>query len=205
MKSYPHILNSKGTNFRQFTAYVFDKIDGSNLRFEYSRKRGWYKFGTRNRLFDETDDVFGPAKVLFLESMGKEIQDMAKYHGWDSIVAFAEFAGPNSFAGKHVATEAKELWLFDIALNKKGILGPSEFLTKFSHCHIPHCLGRYNWTREFVEQVRLGQIQGITFEGCVGKSGEGHDLIMAKAKTQAWIDKVKAQYSQDEAEKIINS
>ena len=29
---------------------AFDKIDGSNLRFEWSRKRGFYKFGTRKMI-----------------------------------------------------------------------------------------------------------------------------------------------------------
>lgn len=40
----------------------------------------------------------------------------------------------------------------------------------------------------------VGEMVIPTFEGVVGKAGEGHKLIMAKAKTQAWLDKVKALY-----------
>lgn len=36
---------------------AFDKLDGSNLRFEWNKKQGWYKFGTRNRMFDRSDKV----------------------------------------------------------------------------------------------------------------------------------------------------
>jgi hypothetical protein len=31
---------------------AFDKLDGSNMRFEWSPKRGWYKFGSRGQLID---------------------------------------------------------------------------------------------------------------------------------------------------------
>ena len=43
----------------------FNKLDGSNLRFEFSFKGGWYKFGTRNRLFDKSDKDYGQAIDLF--------------------------------------------------------------------------------------------------------------------------------------------
>ena len=71
--------------------------------------------------------------------------------------------------------------------------------------NIPNIIGEFDWTLDFIDQVRNGEIEGITFEGVVGKSGEGHKLLMAKAKTQAWVDKVRSKYSPDEAEKIINS
>lgn len=52
-----------------------------------------------------------------------------------------------------------------------------------------------------------GEIEGVIFEGVVGKAGHGktHDLVRAKAKTKAWIDKVKARYAPDEAERIVRS
>ncbi len=40
MKSYPSILGSTGQNFTEFDSFVFDKADGSNLRFEFSKKQG---------------------------------------------------------------------------------------------------------------------------------------------------------------------
>lgn len=45
----------------------------------------------------------------------------------------------------------------------------------------------------------------MTFEGVVGKSGARHELLMAKAKTRAWIDKVLAQYGEIEGKKLVDS
>jgi hypothetical protein len=61
------------------------------------------------------------------------------------------------------------------------------------------------WTRGLVERVRNGQIDGITFEGVVGKAPGKQGPIMAKAKTQAWLDRVAALYSPEEARRIIES
>lgn len=50
---------------------MFDKIDDSNLHFEWNRKRGWHKFGTRTRLFNEADWQFGRAIPLFQRSLAE--------------------------------------------------------------------------------------------------------------------------------------
>lgn len=101
MKSYPSILNCTGSNFREFDSYMFDKIDGSNLRFEWARKTGWSKFGTRHRLFDETDKDFGAAIPLFLNSLSEPLEKIIKDNRWEKVIVFCEFWGKNSFAGKH--------------------------------------------------------------------------------------------------------
>ena len=97
--------------------------------------------------------------------------------------------------------------LIDVTPYKQGILGPAEFVKLFGDLPSAKLLGRFNWTRGFVERVWNGEIEGVTFEGVVGKTGHGktHDLVMAKAKTKAWIDKVKARYAPDEAERIAKS
>lgn len=207
MKHYPSIPRSTGQSFREFEAYVFDKLDGSNLRAEWTRKKGWGKFGTRERLFDESDEVFGEAIKLFTETIAPNVDPIVHDNRWDQVTVFMEFYGPQSFAGQHVKEDPKTLTVFDINPYKKGILGPREFLDLFKRVpHVtPRYLGRMNWTRGFVEEVRLGKIPGITFEGVVGKAGEGHKLIMAKAKTQAWVDKVHAQYGEENGDKIVNS
>ncbi len=205
MKLYPSISRSTGQDFRQFEAYVFDKLDGSNLRVEWTRKRGWFKFGTRQRLFDETDEVFGEAIPLFRNTLADDLEKVARDERWNMITVFMEFWGDGSFAGDHVAGEPKRLTVFDVNPYKKGILGPKHFLKLFGHLPIPKFLGRYNWTRGFVDRVRAGDVEGITFEGVVGKGGDGHKLVMAKAKTQAWIDKVLEKYGIEQGQKIINS
>jgi hypothetical protein len=202
MKSYPSIPR----DFSEFEAYVFDKLDGSNLRFEWSRKGGWNKFGTRNRLFDETDDIFGPALPLFYQTLAKELHDIFKSERYERAVVFCEYWGENSFAGLHEPGDVKNLTLFDVAPHKQGILGPKEFLKLYGHLNVPRFIGRLNWTRGFVERVWNGDVEGVTFEGVIGKSKHSHhDLIMCKAKTKAWIDKVKSRYSAVEAQMLINS
>ena len=46
---------------------AFDKMDGSNLRFEWSKKRGFYKFGSRNVMIDENHEQFGKGVTIFIE------------------------------------------------------------------------------------------------------------------------------------------
>lgn len=194
MKSYPSIPSSTGQSFFEFDAMIFDKIDGSNLRFEWSKKKGWYKYGTRTQMIDHTDPVFGPAIDLWKSTTGADLARIALDRKWDHVLAFAEFWGSKSFAGTHDLTEPHQLTLFDIAINKKGIVGPQTFLKYCGTLNTPRYLGRHHWTREFVASVKRGELLNITFEGVVGKAGDGHKLMMSKAKTQNWIDAVHGKF-----------
>jgi len=207
MKSYPEIPNSNGTKFQRISdAHVFDKLDGSNLRFEWNKKKGWSKFGTRNRLFDETDLDFGPAIKLFADTLATPLEAIIAGERWDRVIFFAEYWGVHSFAGKHLIGEPMDLTLFDAAPYKKGLIGPKEFLKLFpDKVPTPRYLGQCNWTRTVVDTVRKGEMSGVTFEGVVAKAGIGHGLIMTKAKTQAWIDRIKETYAASEANSLIYS
>ncbi len=205
MKEYPSIPRM-GRTSPQIDMYTFSKEDGSNIRSEWIKKNGWYKFGSRTRLLDETDELLGGAKTLFMETWSEPLTKIAVDQRWEQVIVFFEYWGENSFAGTHVPEEPKNATLFDVAPYKKGILGPKEFLKLFGHFdNIPRYLGVKKWTPGFVEQVRLGQIEGASFEGVIGKAGEGHNQVRAKAKTQAWIDKVRALYAPELAEKLVNS
>lgn len=202
MKTYPSIPR----DFMNFTAYVFDKIDGSNLRFELSQKKGAWKFGTRKCLFDESHPEFGGAIQLFKDTFEDEILDFMKANRIEKATAFAEYWGDNSFAGQHDDTDIKRLTLFDICIHKKGFLSPRAFLERFQHLDTPRFLGVWNWTRDFVDQVWEGELEGVTFEGVVGKHvRKGNHIVMRKAKTKAWIDRVKNTFSEDEASRIVES
>ncbi len=204
MKSYPSIAASTGQNFRAFKAHVFDKLDGSNLRWEWWGKRGWYKFGTRSRLFDESDPDFGPAIEIFMRDFADPLAKYARKERWSSCVAFTEFWGENSFAGVHDPKDQKNLTLIDLNVYKKGFVDPRRFVELGSIVPTANYLGYFNWTRGLVETVRNGELD-VTFEGVVGKCMNGRKRIMAKAKTQAWVDKVRLLYEPVEAEKIIQS
>src|SRR5579862_2894932 len=121
MKSYPSIPKIINTDKPVF---VFSKYDGSNLRFQWNQKQGWYKFGTRTHLFDKTDKTFGCAIPIFQATLACQLEQIAKQNKWQELTVFAEFWGENSFAGSHVQDDTKYLTLFDAAPYKKGILGP---------------------------------------------------------------------------------
>ncbi len=102
--------------------------------------------------------------------------------------------------------DEKFLTVFDAVPEKRGFLSPTEFRRTFED-DVPTAryLGIHNFTRGFVERVRLGDLQGMTFEGIVAKSGERHKILRAKAKTQKWIDRVIAIHGEAAAQKIIES
>lgn len=215
MKDYPSIPGSNGTSFREIPdAYVFDKLDGSNLRFEWSRKRGWHKYGTRTRLLDEKDWQFGRAIPLFHRTLAEPLAKVIHDERWESCIVFCEHWGPNSFAGNHHKGQVPldpddQMYntIIDVAPYKKGILGPNEFLKLFGDLPTAKFLGRFNFTRGFVERVWDDEIPNITFEGVVAKAGHGqtHNLVMGKAKTKRWIDAIRARHTPEDAEKLIRS
>jgi len=120
-------------------------------------------------------------------------------------VAFTEFWGQNSFAGLHDLQDEKHLSLIDMSVLKKGFMHPKDFAKLGTIVPSAAYLGKVNWTRGFVDQVRNGELEDVTFEGVVGKCMTGRKRIMAKAKTQAWVDKVRSLYEPIEAERIIQS
>lgn len=88
MKTYPSIPKAMGC---EGFLHTFDKIDGSNLRFEWTKKRGWFKFGTRKCLFDESDQVFGAAIHIFNDTLAKPLEKIIVAQSWQKVVVFAEF------------------------------------------------------------------------------------------------------------------
>ena len=61
MKAYPTIeykINGK------IPVYAFDKLDGSNIRAEWTIKNGFHKFGSRRRLLDPNEEPLGEAVKL---------------------------------------------------------------------------------------------------------------------------------------------
>jgi hypothetical protein len=204
MKTYPSIV-SAGRKPPNESLYTFAKLDGSNLRFEWHRKRGWNKFGTRTRLFDHTDPIFGCAIDLFLNKYSDELEKIFKKQNYEEATSFCEFCGENSFAGKHVLDETKNVTLFDVDVFKKCIIGPRQFLDLFGHLDHAAYLGKHIWDQEFIEAVYNKEIDGITLEGVIGKTGESHQLKMYKAKTKEWLDLIRARYSEEEANQLINS
>lgn len=199
MKEYPSILGPQGDFGKACIA--FSKLDGSNLRFEWTPKSKWAKFGTRTRLFDQNDPVFGSAVGLFMttlaEGVEKVIRDTKEYRNNERVTVYCEFFGPTSFAGLHdlvLPNDPKEIVLFDVNLHKKGILGPREFVKSFGHLKIPPVVYEGNFNQQFIDDVRQGKYRVV--EGVIAKGGSGHDLWMRKVKTFAYLDKLKQVFKE---------
>lgn len=193
MKEYPSIQ----ADVVHDAIYAFDKLDGSNIRAEWSRKQGFYKFGKRHGLVDETDPLLGEAKGLVLASHAEELSKIFRDQRWQHAVCFFEFHGPNSFAGNHAA-EPHEVTLFDVAYEKKGIMEPKPFLKLFAdRVKTAALLYHGNPNSTFVESVRGRQLDGMTFEGvvCKGTFVSPGRPLMFKVKSREWIEAVKTRFA----------
>jgi hypothetical protein len=115
------------------------------------------------------------------------------------ITIFCEWFGSNSFAGQHELDDPKDIILFDVNVHKRGILSAKDFLNYFGQLKVAECVGRGNLNDELITTVRNGTFDCVSKypiknkvpEGLVVKGSSGHDLWMAKVKTQAWFDSLK--------------
>lgn len=190
MKEYPLISRDQQYGTK---VYGFDKLDGSNIRVEWSKKRAFYKFGTRHQLLGEDHPHLGEAIPLIKGNWEKDLSDIFIKQRYESAVAFFEFWGPNSFAGQHVQ-EPHITNLIDVSPYKQGILGPDDFLELFGHLDIAKLLFQGNFNHEVEQQVHKSELPGITFEGLVCKRKKEKKFEMPrmfKCKTQAWLDRLK--------------
>lgn len=179
---------------------AFDKLDGSNIRAEWSAKRGWSKFGSRHRMIDENDWQLGHAVKLFQEQLADELSQRFLEREWKRLgvrgfVVFAEYWGPNSFAGNHDdPLEEMRLSLIDVNPIPRGFLPPREFLERFGDLDVPTVVYEGNFNRELIARVRANEF-GLA-EGIVAKGGTGKKLWMAKVKTADWLERLKGKYGE---------
>jgi hypothetical protein len=189
MLQYPSILGaSKAPIGKQCIAFY--KYDGSNLRWEWSPKKGWNKFGTRRQMFDASTPVYREAIPLFMDTLGDEIVRRTKQivRNPERITAFTEFFGPLSFAGQHDETEQKELKLFDVFLFKKGFVPPKQFVDVYGDLpQAAEVIYQGNLNKQFILDVREGKYP--VFEGVIAKG----DDFMVKIKTKAYYDRLFVQ------------
>jgi hypothetical protein len=189
MLQYPSIPGSSKAPIGK-NCIAFHKYDGSNLRWEFSRKKGWSKFGTRKLLFDETTFPYNKAIPIFLDTMADEIvkrtNDIQK--NCERIIVFTEFFGPNSFAGSHDFKDQMELKLFDVSLYKKGFVPPKQFVKVYGDMpQAAQVVYEGILTEEFIRDVKESKYPG--FEGVIAKG----DDFMVKIKTWQYFEKLRAK------------
>jgi hypothetical protein len=220
MKSYPSIPSTRNRTTPLGEPCVgFYKYDGSNLRWEWQRKRGYVKFGTRNRLFGADEAPFNEAIPIFNETLGPRIEKIMtdNFKGIMEFVVFTEFWGNKSFAGTHEPDDEKFLTLIDVSVYKKGMLPPRDFVKLFQPLddsanphRFPIIVYEGNLNKEIIEQVRSGFIltqngtpahwyqDGNPPEGVVFKGANHRGQVwMAKAKTNAYLERLKGKFKQD--------
>jgi len=206
MLHYPKIPGSRGCPSDRCIA--FEKYDGTNLHWDWDRDFGWHAFGTRRDQFNMLPDTIDrfvcvhehlrEAPELFLGTLARELEqvfrDSPSYHPFNSLKVFTEFLGPNSFAGLHKADDPKRLVLFDVWAERFGMIGPRQFVADFGHLDIARVVYEGKLTGKFTEDVRTGKY-GVA-EGVVCKGGKGGtDLWMAKIKTEAYLERLKAAFA----------
>lgn len=194
MKQYPSIK----TKWEPGLVYwVFDKLDGSNIRAEWSAKSGFYKFGSRKILLSETHPNFGKAIGLIRQQEGALAEQLAKLKV-DKAVLYFEFFGSKSFAGFHEDLDNHRCVLIDVDLGGKGQMDPEDFIQAFTgSVELPRLLYQGELYEGFVEAIRSGKQQGMTFEGVVCKSKKPSKWLpphMCKIKNEAWIKAVIAKH-----------
>lgn len=195
MLQYPSILGVKKMPLGH-KCVAFYKYDGSNLRFEWSPKKGWNKFGSRTQMIDRNHPVFGKGVDLFTEEMGDIIIDRLKYSypkqfkNIERVTAFAEFFGETSFAGSHEEKEVKQLRLFDIFLFQKGFIQPEQFVDIFGDWDkCAEVVYRGNLNEEFIQKVRHSALELPLNEGVICKGSS--DKIQFKKYGPVWMTKIK--------------
>ena len=200
MKTYPKIPHFKHIPFGQ-KCYAFDKLDGSSMRFEWGKKRGFYKYGTRNVMIDKNTPIYGECIDIFLDKYGQNLDDIFRkqYKSVESFVVFGEFFGKGSFAGQHIDGDKKDITIFDINRYKSGFLPPCEFIDIFGHLDIPKVIyeGIYNY--ELVNSVKLdkfGLMEGVVCKGVIKTKRGVNEVWYTKVKTNKWIQKVRLLYGE---------
>ena len=191
MNEYPSIEARP----RNEPVYAFDKLDGSCVCLEWRRGKGVVKFGRRHGLLDDSTPILKRA-IPLMQALEDSLGRIFKKEQWDKATCYFEFFGPSSFAGNHNPEEEQKVVLFDVEVDKRGIIDPRTFVKLFAdRVETPSLLYVGNCNQIFVEEVQRGALEGMTFEGVVCKTTSGERW---KVKNRAWIERLKQFCAGDE-------
>ena len=200
---------------------AYNKLDGQNICVKYSpRKKVFDQFGSRKRVFDETDEQFGDAVCWFNNScypdlLRQIVTDNSKkrglFQGVDEVTFYFEWYGEHSFAGVHVPGDELKLALIDVFLKKKGYIEvkPLEELF-YSHKEIisPELIYRGKLTKEFIRDIQENDWTDPACKYPQVKEGvvcrrttlmKGQRLPKVKFKTKWWMDELHKKYDPETA------
>ena len=200
---YPKMPGPSGAKLDKCVA--FEKLDGTNLFWEWHREFGWTDFGTRSASYPlhpggMTDFA---AKHPGLELAPELFADPSEalshaLNGHSEIqhaVAYSEFLGDRSFAGSHRADDPKRLVFFDLFIVGSGFVNPWRFRELFAGVPTPAVVFEGKFTGKLTEDVRAGKYpvaEGVVIKGGTG----GADVWMAKVKTNAYLERLKQAFGE---------
>ncbi len=201
MKTYPSITTK--IDFSK-SYHIFDKLDGSNIRAEWSPKQGFYKFGSRTQLLTPDQVPLYPSIDSFKNKYSEELSSRFSKAKYERAVCFFEWLGPqSSFGSHHDAVEDMNPILIDIAVYKNGLMPPEKFIDFTDGLEIPKLLHVGKVSEDMFQSVRNRTLPGMTFEGVIGKlkpiDKGSCEPIMFKIKSNDWLDKLRSLCNGDEA------
>lgn len=175
---------------------AFRKLDGSNIRVEYSRKRGFYKFGTRTQLINEASDTPFKVAIELFKDKYSSLDDIFKtkqYRDAQSITMFLELHGEEPAFGMHNFNSKLDITLFDVWVHKRGFVIPKQFVDDFSPYGIADVVYEGNLNMELVKDIKDNKFnleEGVIFKGnqVINKAGQ---LYYCKIKTNEWFDRLR--------------
>lgn len=203
MKRFPSINRCSGPHS---SCYGFIKYDGSSIRAEWSKKRGWHKFGSRWLLLDEHTPILAPAIQAFKDKYGDDLpkvfENSKLFRNSDRVIVYSEWFGAKSFAGQHVEGDPKDIVLFDVNPIGKGFISPRNFIYEFGHLDVAECVFQGDLTQEHIDDIRGDKmvyrskykIASEFPEGLICKGGEGHKLWMSKIKYGSYLTELKKRF-----------
>jgi hypothetical protein len=205
MKTYPKIDYWNKVPFG-LNCIAFDKLDGSNVRFEWSHKTGWYKFGTRNQMINKSTPIWGKSIDIFLNKYADGLESVfrSKYKGVVNFVVFGEFWGESSFAGLHDKDDEMNVTLFDVNQYKRGFIPPNEFIDNFGHLGIPDIVYQGEYNKDLIQLVKTNSLNKKLSEGVIVKGLKQKEVWMTKIKTEQWLTKVKLKFGNEHLLKELN-
>ena len=202
---------------------AYNKLDGQNICIKYSPKtKKFDQFGSRKRVFDETDEQFGDAVKWFKNScypqlLSQIVTDNSKkkglFTGVDEVTFYFEWYGEHSFAGVHDPNDEMHLALIDVFIKKKGYIEPRDFYELFSlndKIETPELVYNGPLTSEFIKSIQCN-FDGDTPNYPMVKEGvvcrrstllKGQRMPKVKIKTKWWIDELHKRYTEDVWEEL---
>jgi hypothetical protein len=207
MIEYPEILHSSRAPRQRCIA--FEKLDGSNIRIKYTRKRGFCQFGSRTQMLEESHPILGGAIVYFSNNLAEKCEKIIAKN-WSNereVMLFGEWFGPNSFAGWHEMSDIQagtmKFVLFDCMISHKcrKFLLPKDFIKIFGDAvEIPRVMYEGNLNEQLIAEVREGRYdvsEGLICKGCERTGAAAGNVWMAKIKTNAYFERLKAKFGEE--------